>query len=380
MTRTPALFLALLLGLSACGTSQARGAGLVLLPNEDPLPPGVLQRDPRLNFHDFGRVPDGEVVTHAFRMRNDDPSPVTIQRVVPGCGCTIASLRYTAPDGTLVPGQPIGSKSLKLLVIPPGVVAELEVKIDTRQLATKNADKLIITNVTTDSPNGYYLTFEVHILVEKPFVVVPGMIQLGRVPRSGGADGSVEIVPARGFQHAIAKIQEFSPGLHAELASEERMGTPLWTLRAGFDPPLQPGLHQAKVVLATRTPEGEPGRTLEVALMAQVVDDLAADPERIVFAASRDESAQGQAQVFSLLAGQRLKVLGVELSETQRELFEVTCLSEEPDGDGKSLRWTVTLATRTPLPADPLLSGKLLLRLDDPLQERFELPYVVHLK
>ena len=380
MTRTPALFLALLLGLSACGTSQARGAGLVLLPNEDPLAPGVLQRDPRLNFHDFGRVPDGEVVTHAFRMRNDDPQPVTIQRVVPGCGCTVASLRYTAPDGTLVPGQPIGSKSLKLLVLPPGIVAELELKIDTRQLATKNADKLIITNVTTDSPNGYYLTFEVHILVEKPFEVVPGMIQLGRVPKSGGADGSVEIVPARGFQQVIEKIQEFSPGIHAELAREERLGTPLWTLRAGFEPPLQPGLHQAKVVLATRTPEGEAGRPFEVALLAQVVDDLAAEPERIVFAASRAEGAQAEARVFSLLAGQRLKVLGAELPEAQRDWLAVTCVPEEPDEDGKSLRWRVTLATHTPLPADEVLSGKLVLRLDDPLQERFELPYVVHLK
>jgi len=379
----PTLLLSLLLGSLAapgCGTSQAKGAGLVLLPGDEPLPAGVLQRDPRLNFHDFGHVPDGDVVSHVFRMQNGDPGPVTIQRVVPGCGCTVASLRYTSADGTIIPGQSIGSKSQKLLVIPPGVVAELELKIDTRQLATKNVDKLIITNVTSDSPNGYYLSFEVHILVEKAFEITPGMIQLGRVPKNAGADGALDIVPARGFTLEVDRIQEFSPGVHAELAREERLGTPLWTLHAGFDAPLALGLHQAKVVLATRTATGEAGRPLEVALVAQVVDDLAADPERIVFSAPRAERANGQAQVFSLLAGQRLKVLGVELPEAQRELFEVSCGPQEPDPEGKSLRWTVSLTTRPPLPPDAVLSGKLLLRLDDPQHERFELPYVVHLK
>lgn len=383
MRSAPAALLAAVLGALAlaCDTSsRARGAGLVLLPSEDPLPPGVLERDPRLNYHDFGHVPDGEVVRHAFRLRNGDPGEVAIQRVVPGCGCSVASLRTVAADGTLVAGLPIGSKAEKLLVVPPGGLAEVEIQVDTRTLATKNADKLIITNVTTDSPNGHYLSLEVHIFVEKPFEVVPGAIQLGRVAKSAGGTGAVDIVPVPGHGKRIKEIRELPAGVSAELASEERMGIQMWVLRAGFEPPLTAGLHQERIVLATEDEKGAPGRPLEVALLAQAVEDIVSDPERLVFAATRTDGARGRSQVFSLLSGQRLKVLSAELPAEQRDYFEVAFAPLEQDAEGRSPRWEVTLATRPPLSAQGVLAGKLLLHLDDPQHESFELPYVVHLR
>jgi hypothetical protein len=374
------LCLALLPWPGACAPAEPAGGGLVILPHEGPLAPGVESRDSRLNFHDFGRVPDGDVVRRVFQLRNDDPAPVTIERVVPGCGCTVGSLRRVAADGSRVPGEPISSKSKKLLVIPPGGLGELELEIDTRQLATKNADKLIITNVSTDSKNSFYLTFELHVFVEKPFAVVPGMIQLGKVARSAGGEGRVEIVPDGGFVHEVTEILELPPGVQAELFPEQRAGIDIWVLRAGFVPPLTPGLQSAVLRLATRTEEGQPGRTLEIPLQAQVVEDLAAEPERLVFAAARSESARGEVELFSRLAGQRLRVLGLELTEAQQQLFEATLAPEDLDDAGASARWRVTLATRPPLPAEPLLSGKILIRLDDPQYASFELPYVVHVR
>ena len=82
--------------ITGCGGEQApasTGRGLVLLPDETPLARGVEARDPRPNFHDFGRVPDGDTVTHVFRMPNEDPRDVSVTAVDPGCGCTVASLR-----------------------------------------------------------------------------------------------------------------------------------------------------------------------------------------------------------------------------------------------------------------------------------------------
>jgi hypothetical protein len=377
----PALWLVPLLG--ACSPAEpAGGGGLVILPDRGPLAPGVETRDPRLNFHDFGRVPDGDVVRRVFRLRNDDPVPVTIERVVPGCGCTVGSLRLVAADGRRVPGEPIGSRSRKLLVIPPGGLGELELEIDTRRLATKNTDKLIITNVSTDSRNSFYLSFELHIFVEKPFAVVPGMIQLGKVARSAGGEGKVEIVrdPNSGYVHEVTEILELPPGVQAELFREQRAGSDVWVLRAGFVPPLTPGLESAVLRLATRTEEGQPGRTLEIPLQAQVVEDLAAEPERLVFAAARAENARGEVLLFSRLAGQRLRVLGLELTEEQRALFDATLVPEDLDDAGASARWRVTLATRPPLPAEPVLSGKIMIRLDDPQYSSFELPYVVHVR
>jgi len=366
--------------LASCGGSGAQGGGLVLLPSEDPLPAGVTERDPRLFFHDFGHVADGDTVAHVFRLRNDDPVDVAITRVVPGCGCTVASLRAQLADGTTVRGQPITSKEEKLLVVPPGALAEIELKIATRDMATKNIDKLITVGVTTDSPNGYFLNLELHIYVEKPFHVVPAALQLGSVPQSGGGEGRVEIVPAPGFTHAITELLPLPAGVHGELTSEERLGVRIWTLKAGFDAPLALGRRQEKLRLATESAPGVPGRELEIELSGQIVLDLHAMPERLVFAAEREISRAAAAELSSLLAGHRLRVSAVEVPEVHRAALEARFEPLEPDDGGASARWKIELATKLPLPQEPLLAGKLVVRLDDPQHPLFELPYAVHVK
>ncbi len=381
--RTAPVLLALLAASpgAGCGTSQAESGGMVLLPSYEPLPAGVSERDPRLNYHDFGRVPDGDVVRHVFRMRNEDPREVAITRVVPGCGCSAVSLRAVAPDGSLAEGLPIASRSQRLLQVPPAAVAEIEVTIDTRELATKNADKLITISVATDSPASFYFNLEVHLFVERPFELVPGRIDLGRVPVSGGGEGALDIVPVTEYGQKVSGIQELPPGVHAELVSEERAGVPIWVLRAGFDAPLTLGGHHAEIVLATEEDSGASGRPLAVSLQAFAVPDIASEPARLVFASPRGQSARLRAEIFSLLGGQRLLVLGAELPPEHKELLDVSIEPLDPDSEQRSVRWAVTLATRPPLPEqESLLSGTLLLRLDDPQHETCELSYVVHVR
>jgi len=374
------LLLALLLAVSGASCAGEQGRGLVLLPGEGPLPAGVTERDPRLFYHDFGHVPDGDTVVRVFQLRNEDPVDVAITRVVPGCGCTVASLRARLSDGSVVPGEPISSKAEKLLVIPPLALAEVEVKIATRDMATKNTDKLITIGLTTDSPNGYFLNLEVHIFVEKPFHVVPAALALGRVPVNGGGEAGVEIVPAPGFTQVISEILALPAGVRAELAREERQGIPVWTLRAVLDPPLALGPRQETLRLATESAPGVPGREIEVQLTAQIVPDLSAEPERLVFAADRALSRSASTEVFSLLAGHRLRVTALEVPEEHRAQLEASVEPLEPDDGGASLRWKVELRTKLPLGAEPLLTGKLVLHLDDPQHPSFELPYAVHVK
>jgi len=374
--------LACLLLLPACtpASTAAAGGGLVPLPSDDPLPPGQEARDPRASYWSFGGVPDGDRVEHVFQLRNEDPGDVAITRVIPSCGCTVASLRAVLPDGTRREGLPISSKAPQLLVVPPGGLAEVVVTIDTRSMQSKNQEKLLMISLTTDSPSAHFLNLEVNIRVELPFVVVPPSLQLARVPRSGGASGSVEIVQAPGVFDELDALGELPPGVHAELRREERFGSPVWIVEAGFDPPLQPGPLRAELSLSTRTPAGEPGRAVTFPMTAQVVEDLISEPERIVFAANREDPGTATAELRSLLAGQRLRVLDVRVPPEQAAWLTARAEPVDADASGASARWRISLATLDPLPDEPLLRGELEVLLDDPQNPRFALAYAVHLR
>ena len=41
--------------------------------------------------YDFGKVKKGTVVTHTFIVMNNGDQPLIISKVVPSCGCTVAS-------------------------------------------------------------------------------------------------------------------------------------------------------------------------------------------------------------------------------------------------------------------------------------------------
>jgi hypothetical protein len=374
--------LLLLAAVAACHpeAAAAPGRGLVILPDDSPLPRGVSARDPRLNFHDFGRVGDGDTVTRIFRMENTDPRPVAITRVTPGCGCTVPALRAVLADGTVVAGEPASSKAPKLLEIPPGAVFELELAIHTRDMTTKNQDKLLTVGLVTDSPNGYFLTLELHLLVEKPFAVVPGALALGQVPENGGKQGKVEIVRAGPFAHALGELIEVPAGVEAQLTSEERNFSTVWTLRAMLTPPLERGTRQHTLRISTTDEFGEPGRALEVPLTAQVVADLASDPTRCVLRSAPEEESEGTIELYSLLPGHRLKVVGIDVPPENSAWLSAEAAALAPDDDGASARWLLTLRSRPPYPAGKALSGKVRVRLDDPQHPSHELEYVVHVR
>ena len=372
--------LALLPACSGGATAAAPGQGLVLLPYDGPLARGVKERDPRLEFHDFGRVPDGDTVTRVFRLRNSDPRPIAIQRVDPGCGCTVPALRAVLPDGSVVQGESPASKAPVLLSVPPGAIFELELAIHTRDMITKNTDKLVTVRLTTDSPASYFVTLELHILVEKPFSVVPGTLALGLVPESGGKEGRVEIVNAGAFAHTLGALRELPPGLTAELTFEERNFRPVWTLAAALQPPLERGPRALTLHIETLDENGAPGRDLEVPLTAQVVGDLASDPSRIVFKAEAGAPAEGTLELFSLLPGQRLKVRAVEVPEEQRAWLAAEAVPLEPDGAGASERWRIVLRATPPHPEGKSHSGRVRVLLDDPQHPEQLLDFVVHVR
>lgn len=64
------------------------------------------------DFHDFGKLSSGEIVTYAFKFKNSGNSVLVISNVVTSCGCTV----------TDYPKQPV----------KPGEESTIDVKFDTK--------------------------------------------------------------------------------------------------------------------------------------------------------------------------------------------------------------------------------------------------------
>ena len=385
------LALVLLAGLAACAPegsggpageqAAGEGRGLEILPYEDPTIGPVAEKDPRLYYHDFGNVPMGELVSRVFQLRNTDPRPVSIKRLVPSCGCTLPTVSYVRDDGEVVVGnvKPVAGESV--ITIPPGVVADLTLEIDTRLIKNANVDKLLTATITTDSPNGFYLNLEAHIFVERPFTVVPETLNFGRIPVNGGGEKSVQVVQSPGFHRRVTEVVEQPEGVTAELSLDDSLDRSLWTLTVRVEPPLERGRLNGQIVLATQDELGEPSETIAVPLVADGVPDIQAEPARIVFSAERASSSAGSCVVRSLLQGH---VFGIEEARVDVEheaRLEIAYEPVAPDPEGRSGAWKLTLKTVPPLEAgDGLLAGDVVLTLDDPQHPDLRVPFVLHLR
>lgn len=61
---------------------------------------------------DFGQVSQGEIITHAFTLKNDSPDALNIKDVYTSCGCTASEIEKKE--------------------IPPGESINIQVTFDTR--------------------------------------------------------------------------------------------------------------------------------------------------------------------------------------------------------------------------------------------------------
>lgn len=80
-------------------TVAALALGAALASGQQATPvPSALEVPERVK--DFGSVPQGEVVSHAFKLVNTGSQPLTVKGVRPTCGCTVAEF-----DREIAPGK-----------------------------------------------------------------------------------------------------------------------------------------------------------------------------------------------------------------------------------------------------------------------------------
>lgn len=79
-----AAVLSLSIGNSACTGRRGQASAANAQPADTAMADLVYIDD----FHDFGTIQSGEVVTFAFRFRNNGTAPLIIKDIIPDCGCT----------------------------------------------------------------------------------------------------------------------------------------------------------------------------------------------------------------------------------------------------------------------------------------------------
>jgi hypothetical protein len=107
--KTNLIFLIAILFLASCGNSDKNSDGkisseLVRNPvtasgenDKNKLPEIEFEED----FHDFGKIIQGEIVTYAFKFKNTGKSDLLISRVSTSCGCTASEY----PREPIKPGE-----------------------------------------------------------------------------------------------------------------------------------------------------------------------------------------------------------------------------------------------------------------------------------
>lgn len=91
--------------------------------------------------HDFGKITEGEKVSHVFKFKNTGANPLVVSQVQPSCGCT-------APDWTTEP-------------VAPGAEGSVHVLFNSQGREGKQHKSVTVVSNTTPATNQLLFTAEV---------------------------------------------------------------------------------------------------------------------------------------------------------------------------------------------------------------------------
>jgi hypothetical protein len=326
-------------------------------------------------FHDFGRRLYGEKVKHVFRLENTEDRLVTIRDMLPSCSCTVPRVSYTTSDGKLVKGSVV--RGQEVIQLPPHVVADVEVQIDTTYVEKVNVDKLSVVRITSDSIGTPYVTLELHLIVTRAFRAVPATIDMGEAPQSVGKSARTDVsTEAKGDPSRILGVDSVEGPFTAALEESRANDETFWILIATVAPGLPLGPAQGKVWLSTSGPDGTgKGQSFSVPLRAQIVPEIVVRPP--VFEMPRLErgkSARFEAALESLAPGSTVQVLAARVEGIGAEHLKLEFVPDSPDDSQRSNVWRLTLVADERFDAEAF-SGTVLVQTDDPQVPIVRIPY-----
>ena len=272
--RFPLLALMLLACLGCAG--PANGPVAVAQPeaqSQEAAPP-VTPADsaPRIVFgepaFDFGKVEQGEQVTHMFRFTNQGGQDLRIESVKTSCGCTAAMISAE--------------------VIPPGQEGTISATFDTTHFSGEKAKGITVYSNDPLQPVAT-LTLQGEITIE--VAVEPAQLYLGRVRRGEETTQTVEVFYDANKPIEIAKVENSHPSVHVqteELSKEGKKGKKLLvTLKK--DAPL--GRLNDQITVTTTSPKKP---VVEIPVFGSIEGDMLVLPPQVSFGVIRRGESKTQ--------------------------------------------------------------------------------------
>ncbi len=187
------------------------------VPVPNPQDPSTQEADPnskaKLSYEfgsdtkNFGKVMQGDVLNHVFKIQSSGEEDLVIKQAKPTCGCTVAQITVQQADGTMGPytfGGPI----------PPGRKVEISATLHTQNKRGHASSRI---NVFSNDPRGQS-QFGLEAEVDPFFQVNPVSINFNTLSAKDTATDKASISTTRGEKVKLTAVKDNMPqGMKADL-------------------------------------------------------------------------------------------------------------------------------------------------------------------
>lgn len=303
--------------------------------------PEIVIEEPEFSW---GKALQGDMITHAFVIKNTGEGLLRITQVKPGCGCT--SKRFDRE-------------------IAPGSTGEVVLTLDTTKLRGERVRKYatIYTNDPANAQVKVYMEGGVtQIVVTEPMTV--NMSGLAGDPLSG------ELILKRGADLDFTVERVVAKNNHLEVLDQATV-TPGQEYRVtlGAKPADRPQVMRDNLVVTVRTSDGET-RDLNVSAVLEHRDRITIQPRgNVVFQRRQTERllthpdvrVVRDIQVFGGREDIQFNLTNVELVDLDPEIFEVTWAALQPGH-----RYKISVRVKKYDETQRMARGRLRIHTDDP--------------
>lgn len=205
--------------------------------------------------HDFGAVPRGATVRHAFTLINRLNEPLTIVNLRASCGCT--------------------SGRASVSTIPPGGRALIEAAMDTTNFVNKKNTTLFVSLVSA-SGKQEEIGLGISVQILSDVVLNPGTIDFGTISRGQEVTRTLTVDHMASIAWKAEKMVSSSKVIDAWL--DETLRDPRgvqYRLTVRLKPDVPAGLIRDEIRILTNDPES---RVIPVLVTGQVLGGLSATP------------------------------------------------------------------------------------------------------
>lgn len=216
---------------------------------------GTVDPDAKLSIefgtdkHDFGRVRQGQVLEHTFKLESAGTSDLIIRQAKPTCGCTLSRVAVQGEDGSMGDYQ-MGSP------IAPGRKVEITAGFDTKSKRNKTEVRI---NVYTNDPVGL-IQLGLAANVEPFLTVTPQFLNLGELSEDATKTEIIDIRTTSGERIGLALEDSPKPkpdGVTVSLEAQdpdEKGKSSHWKAKVQVGPDLKEGPLGYGIVLKSDEP------------------------------------------------------------------------------------------------------------------------------